>query len=203
MRDAENILRVVELQPDYMGFIFYPKSKRFVGNQFEMPESLPTNIKRVGVFVNELTKEILRLSTKHSLDFIQLHGNESVQQCGELKESGLGLIKVFSIDKHFDFKEIKPFEKIADYFLFDTKGENYGGTGRVFDWNILKQYDQQIPFFLSGGLSVSNISQTKDLLKMNLHAVDVNSSVEVVPGIKEISSIKEIKLELIKLHHNL
>lgn len=203
MRDQENILSVAKLLPDYMGFIFYPKSKRFVGNEFIIPKTLPKSIKRVGVFVNETSKEIIRLSQKHKLDFIQLHGSETVQQCYELKENGLGLIKVFSVDKYFNFAAVKPYEKIANYFLFDTKSGNYGGTGKAFDWSILKQYDQQIPFFLSGGLSVSNIQHTKDLLKMNLHAFDVNSSVELEPGIKEIPSLKEIKLEIIKLLHNL
>ena len=193
MRDAENILSVAELQPDYMGFIFYPTSKRFVGSQFEIPELLPKSIKRVGVFVNEMTKEILRLTNNHDLDFIQLHGGESVRQCAALKENGLGVIKVFSVDNHFDFKEVKPYKGTIDYVLFDTKSEYYGGTGRTFDWNSINKYDQQIPFFLSGGLNATNLEKTNDLVNMNLHALDINSGVEISPGVKSVDKIVEFK----------
>jgi phosphoribosylanthranilate isomerase len=193
MRDPENILQVSELHPDYMGFIFYPKSKRFVGTEFQIPEQLPKEIKRVGVFVNETTDNILALAKAHSLDFIQLHGNESAKQCVELKQNSLGVIKVFQVDAQFDFSEIDPYKKVVNYFLFDTKSTSYGGTGKSFDWNLLKQYDQEIPFFLSGGLSISNIEKTKEMNKMNLHALDINSGVEISPGLKAIEKIKELK----------
>lgn len=193
MRDSENILKVSELHPDYMGFIFYAKSKRFVGNEFRIPDQLSKGIKRVGVFVNETTDKIIALAKTHSLDFIQLHGNESVSQCAELKQNKLGVIKVFSVDAQFDFLEIVPFKKVVNYFLFDTKSDSYGGTGKSFDWNLLNQYDQEIPFFLSGGLSISNIEQTKDISKMNLHAFDFNSGVELSPGLKDVDKMTELK----------
>ena len=194
MRDSENILQVAKLQPDYIGFIFYSKSKRFVGDDFKIPEQLQKNIKRVGVFVNEGTQEILKLSAKHALDFIQLHGNESTEQCDEIKARGLGVIKVFQIDNHFDFVEINAFKKSVDYFLFDTKIESYGGSGKAFDWSLLNQYNQEIPFFLSGGLSASTIKDVTGLQGMNLHALDINSGVEVSPGLKRIELINELKL---------
>ena len=193
MRDSENILKVSELQPDYMGFIFYAKSKRFVGNAFRIPDQLSKDIKRVGVFVNETTDKILALAKTHSLDFIQLHGNEPVSQCAELKQNNLGVIKVFSVDAQFDFLEIVPYKKVVNYFLFDTKSDRYGGTGKTFDWNLLNQYDQEIPFFLSGGLSVENSQGIKILHGMNLHALDVNSGVEIFPGQKDIEKIKGLK----------
>ena len=194
MRDSENILQVAKLQPDYIGFIFYSKSKRFVGDDFKIPEQLQKNIKRVGVFVNEGTQEILKLSAKHALDFIQLHGNESTEQCDEIKARGLGVIKVFQMDNHFDFAEINAFKKSVDYFLFDTKTESYGGSGKAFDWSLLNQYNQEIPFFLSGGLSASTIKDVTGLHGMNLHALDINSGVEVSPGLKRIELINELKL---------
>ncbi|MBK5280332.1 MAG: phosphoribosylanthranilate isomerase [Bacteroidia bacterium] len=192
MCHAENISKVADLEPDYLGFIFYPKSKRFVGDDFEISGQLSRSIKRVGVFVNEKTEVILGLASKHGLDFIQLHGDESVTQCIELKQNRLGIIKAFSIDDQFNFDMVNAYKPVVDYFLFDTKSESYGGTGKAFNWRLLNQYDQQVPFFLSGGLSASNMKQTKDIMKMNLHGLDINSGVEVSPGVKDVDKIKEL-----------
>jgi phosphoribosylanthranilate isomerase len=193
MRDASNIIKVASLQPDYMGFIFYEKSKRFVGNDFSIPKEFPSMIKRVGVFVNEKVDAILKLVSKHKLDFVQLHGDEIPEDCKALKQNKVGVIKVFSIDNEFDFNKTKPYQLYTDFFLFDTKSESYGGSGKSFDWNLLKKYDQEIPFFLSGGLSPDNIQNIKELKGMNLHAIDVNSGVEVAPGLKDITKVKSIK----------
>ncbi len=193
MRDASNILEVSSLQPDYMGFIFYEKSKRFVGNSFSIPNGFSSSIKRVGVFVNEKTDTILKLVSKYKLDFIQLHGDETIENCKVLKENKIGVIKVFSIDDGFDFAKTKSYQSFVDFFLFDTKSESYGGSGKSFDWNLLKKYDQQIPFFLSGGLSPYNIQNMKELNGMNLHSVDVNSGVETAPGLKDLTKVKSIK----------
>jgi len=192
MRDRENILEVASLGPQYLGFIFYPRSPRFVGDDFRIPFKLPMSIKRVGVFVNAPNSEIQQKATSIGLDFIQLHGNESPEQCAELKAAELGVIKVFSVDKNFKFDVTTPYKKVVDYFLFDTKGKHYGGNATTFDWSILKKYDQQIPFFLSGGLSPENVSSLGDVLKMNLHALDLNSGVEVSPGLKNVEKIESI-----------
>ncbi len=193
MREQENILQLGELLPDYMGFIFYPKSKRFVGDAFRIPDKLPRSIKRVGVFVNEPTNKILALAKTHNLDVIQLHGSEPVSQCAELKNNNLGVIKVCSMDDQFDFLKMTPYKSVVNYFLFDTNSNSYGGTGKTFDWNLLNNYDQEIPFFLSGGLSISNIEQTRDIRKMNLHAFDFNSGVELSPGVKDIHKLIDLK----------
>lgn len=193
MRDAINIREVAVLQPDYMGFIFYEKSKRFVGNDFLIPKELPKEIKRVGVFVNESVESILKLVAQHPLDQVQLHGSESVEQCAHLKQAGVSVIKVFSVDSRFDFENTKPYQPYADFFLFDTRSEDFGGTGKTFDWHLLKNYDQQIPFFLSGGLSIENIQDIKSLKDMNLHAIDMNSGVETSPGLKSTKKIEAIK----------
>jgi len=193
MRDANNILAVGALQPDYMGFIFYEKSKRFVGNNFSIPKGLSQNIKRIGVFVNEKLDLMLTQAANFKLDYVQLHGDENLEVCKTLRENKIGVVKVFSIDGSFDFVTTKPYQSFSDFFLFDTKSESRGGSGKSFDWNLLKRYNQQTPFFLSGGLSPENIQHVKTLKGMNLHAIDVNSGAEVTPGIKDIEKIKIIK----------
>ena len=191
MRDAENIQRVASLSPDYLGFIFYSKSPRFVGNDFKIPADLHPGIQRVGVFVNESTQFIRAKAKSAGFTVVQLHGNESPDQAAALKDSGLNIIKVFSVGDDFNFTVTKPYEKSSDYFLFDTKGKLYGGNAKTFNWNILNQYDQEVPFFLSGGLSPENLEGIKDLHHMNIHALDLNSGVEISPGLKDPIKIQQ------------
>jgi phosphoribosylanthranilate isomerase len=193
MRDAENIMQVAALNPDYMGFIFYDKSPRYVGLDFRIPAAFPTNIIRVGVFVNASTEEMKRHYKLHKLDFLQLHGSESVKQCEELKQDNIKIIKVLSVDEQTDFDQTKFYSEVADFLLFDTKGKYFGGNSKTFRWQSLEQYDQQLPFFLSGGLSPENAKETESLSAMNLHALDVNSGVEASPGLKDLNKIKVIK----------
>jgi phosphoribosylanthranilate isomerase len=173
-----------------MGFIFYPESPRFVGEDFRLPADFPSSIQRVGVFVNETTSRILAKVGAVGLDCIQLHGNETVEQCEELKSSGLMVIKVFSVAYGFDFNVTKSFIPVVDYFLFDTKGKYYGGNATPFDWEILKRYDQEIPFFLSGGITPENLVDVASIRGLNLHALDVNSGVEEKPGIKSSDKLR-------------
>lgn len=194
MREDKNISEVASLKPDYMGFIFYAKSPRYVGEDFKT--ELPASVQRVGVFVNETTQQILNKVAGSRLDYVQLHGEESVAQCRELKHNNIKVIKVFSVDDEFDFEKTKPYKKAVDYFLFDTKGKFYGGNAVAFDWNILLRYDQEVPFFLSGGLGAANIEDVKGLKAMNIHAVDLNSGVEERPAVKDISKILEVKKKL-------
>jgi phosphoribosylanthranilate isomerase len=193
MRDAENIMQVAALSPDYMGFIFYPKSPRYVGEDFKIPALFPTNIIRVGVFVNESTEVMLRLTKLHKLNFLQLHGSESVQQCEELRNNNIKIIKVLSIDEQTDLELTKLYSAAVDYMLFDTKGKFYGGNAETFRWQRLEQYDQDLPFFLSGGLTPENIKGLTALNNMNLHAIDVNSGAEILPGLKDVQKIGKIK----------
>lgn len=184
MRDAANIEAVKELNPDYMGFIFYDKSPRYVGPDFKVPRMKNA----VGVFVNESTDKILDTGVK----IVQLHGNESPERCAGLKSKGITVIKAFSIDDDFDFEKTKSYADVTDYFLFDTKGKYYGGNAYPFDWNKLNDFDQSKPFFLSGGLNAGNLSNL-DLLKgMNLYALDLNSGVEDAPGLKNVDKIKNV-----------
>lgn len=191
MRDPENIREVATLQPDFMGFIFYKHSPRCVPDDWMLPE-INEKILRVGIFVNEHPENILKKVKRHRLDFVQLHGDEPVLVCDKLKAAGVGVIKVFSIDRYFDFRETSRYKGSVDYFLFDTKGKYYGGNAKTFDWNILRQYSQEIPFLLSGGITLDNIQSAAKLSGMNLHAIDVNSGAEVSPGIKDVDQVKRI-----------
>jgi len=192
MRDSVNISEVAGVRPDYMGFIFYKDSPRYVGENVEFPP-ISSSIQKVGVFVNEQTERIIRNVNDYQLDLVQLHGNETIDQCKKLKDAGIEIIKAFSVDEDFNFNVINPFKKYVRYFLFDTKGKYYGGNAKTFSWEILKKYDQELSFFLSGGVSPDNVNGIVDLKGMNIHAVDVNSGVEDSPGLKRIGKVKELK----------
>ena len=199
MRDHENIRQVAALSPHYLGFIFYPHSPRFVGWDFKMPDDLSPEINRVGVFVNESSKVIVERAQSLGLHYIQLHGNEAVDQCVELKDSGLKIIKVFSVGDDFDFAATASYKAVADYFLFDTRGKYFGGNARTFDWNLLNAYDQEVPFFLSGGLSPENIAEVKNIKDYNLYALDLNSGVEASPGLKDAGKVHAVIKAVSKL----
>jgi phosphoribosylanthranilate isomerase len=199
MKYPDNMLEVGSLLPDYMGFIFWPKSARYFDG--DMPD-LPKSIKKVGVFVNEIIPVILEKIAKYNLQAIQLHGQESVEFCSELKaKSGteIEIIKVFSADENFDFSVLKPYESVCDYFLFDTKGKLPGGNGITFDWRILENYPSSKPFFLSGGIGIEEIKNIKEISKTNLplYAIDINSKFEIEAGLKDIKRLKDLKIEII------
>lgn len=194
-----NVNEVAALQPDYLGFIFYEKSAR----NFEADE-IPAypDIKKVGVFVDASISFVMKKIKKYKLDVIQLHGNESVFFINEINQNifnsnlgnGVEVWKVLSVDTNFDFGNITKYENVVDKFLFDTKGKDKGGNGFAFDWNLLKEYPSTKPFILSGGISLENISEVKELLKTDLpiYAIDVNSKFEDSPGMKNISGLKKL-----------
>ncbi|PVY40753.1 phosphoribosylanthranilate isomerase [Pontibacter virosus] len=195
MRDPENIRQVAALEPDYMGFIFYEGSKRYCEN-FITPElltKLPDGIQKVGVFVNEAIEVIQEIVQKYKLDLVQLHGRETPAQCRELQEAGIRVIKAFSVDDQFSFENTLLYERYCEYFLFDTRGNNYGGNGTVFDWEILKGYLSDKPYFLSGGLNLDNL-QSKEFQKLRPKpfAIDVNSGFELEPGQKDVEKLNEL-----------
>lgn len=191
MREATNILDIGNMQPDFMGFIFYNKSPRFVGADFAMPGLLDKNVKRVGVFVNTDVSDIISTIGKHKLDMVQLHGDESTELCQKVK-SQAEVIKVFSIDDTFNFNVVKPYEAVVDYFLFDTKGPQRGGNGVAFDWRALRNYKGDVPFFLSGGINSNNAAFINEINHPRLFAIDVNSGIEIRPGLKDPSKFNEL-----------
>ena len=219
MKYTENIQQIAELKPDYLGFIFYEKSKR----NFEgiIPE-FSKSIKKTGVFVNEYTEIVISLIEEYRLDAIQLHGDESVDYIKELKnqleksreikieenksikkkknqnyisKNKLEIIKVFGIKDEFNFDILQPYLDVVDFFLFDTKGKERGGNGVQFDWSVLENYPFQKPFFLSGGIGLQDVEEVQEITKSNLpiYALDVNSKFEIKPGLKNINEVKNFK----------
>ncbi|UGS20229.1 phosphoribosylanthranilate isomerase [Flavobacterium cyclinae] len=195
MKDSENIMEISALQPDYLGFIFWEKSKRNMTLDV-IPELLETT-KRVGVFVNASIQEIASKINQYQLDIIQLHGNESVIFCKNVKKLGVEVIKVFSMDSNFNFSVVKDYVLAVDYFLFDTKGKLPGGNGITFDWNVLENYHFNVPYFLSGGIGTTEIDGLKEFLKSpgakKCYAIDVNSRFEKKPGIKNKIKLQKFK----------
>ena len=220
MKYKDNITDIATLDPDYLGFIFYDKSSRFFDGNIP---KLPQSIKKVGVFVNATIEEIIQKTEKHDLNLVQLHGDESPEFCSKLREylierrrnldpnyvssciesksyeipAYAGIVKVFSIKDHFNFDQLKPYESVCDYFLFDTKGQLPGGNGYTFNWEVLKNYPSTKPYFLSGGIGLEEVDNITKFLQRQesqyCHAIDVNSRFEIEAGLKNITLLKEFK----------
>jgi len=195
MREPENIVAIAALAPDYLGFIFWAPSSRYVN---QSTPTLTEEIKKIGVFVDATLDYIETIIKEHQLQAVQLHGNETSAYCKQIQYLGVEVIKAFSIQNDFDFSELKAYENSCDFFLFDTKGELPGGNGYCFDWSILKAYPSKKPFFLSGGIGIENVEELQKLLKTNLpiYAIDVNSKFESAPGIKKVNELRQFKKEL-------
>ena len=196
MREAANIQEVSTLAIDWMGFIFWPKSSRYVS---ERPDYLPKDVKRVGVFVDEEPEKIVSISRLYRLDYIQLHGHETTTDINQLRqaiaEHGSAtippqLIKAFSIATSEDLEQTKAYEGQADYFLFDTKGPSVGGNGIQFDWQVLENYHGQTPFLLSGGIGPEDAERIRTFHHPQCIGIDLNSRFEQSPGLKDIQKLK-------------
>lgn len=193
MRDRENICQVLNAEPDYLGFIFYEESSRYV-SESQMKEIIKLNFgetERVGVFVDETTDKILSYADKGFFDIVQLHGDESAEMVKVLKKEGLEVIKVFSVDDDFDLKVLTKYSEV-DYFLFDTKGKLPGGNGVKFNWDVIEKSKIKKPFFLSGGLGVEDMLDVKNFKSNNLNGLDFNSKLELEPGLKDVSKVREL-----------
>ncbi|WP_047420496.1 phosphoribosylanthranilate isomerase [Cellulophaga sp. Hel_I_12] len=194
-----NTAHVAALHPDYLGFIFWENSKR---NYQGTLDAIPHRIKKVGVFVDASITEIIEKIRSFGLVAVQLHGKESPEFCQELSEKSknIEIIKVFSVLDEFDFSLLAPYEKVCDFYLFDTKGKLPGGNGVTFDWTILKKYPSKKPYFLSGGIGLEEVKDLKLFFEIPTskycHAIDVNSKFELQPGLKDIDKLKELKSKL-------
>lgn len=203
MREPDNIRAIEGLDLDWMGFIFYPQSKRYVSDDDVIIRSIrQSKKKKVGVFVNEETSEILEKAKLYHLDMLQLHGKESIAQCQILKDSQFQIIKAFSIETKEDLKNVSNYEDVVDNFLFDTKCEGHGGSGRHFDWSILHAYQGNIPFLLSGGISPDSISGLLQFQHPKMLGIDVNSGFEIAPALKDAGKIQEFIKQIIKGERN-
>lgn len=200
MKFPNNIVDVANLKPDYMGFIFYPKSVRFADMKEvkETIKELPKDISKVGVFVNHPPSEVIDICQRFQLDFAQLHGDETLDYATEIKSKGIGIIKVFHMDNRFDWSQTKKFSSAADFFLFDTSSHQFGGSGQKFDWDLLKNYHNDTPFFLSGGIDVDDIPIIKKLRHSQLWGIDINSRLESSPAFKNINRLQTFINELKK-----
>jgi phosphoribosylanthranilate isomerase len=183
-----------ELGVQYIGFIFYAPSKRYVLNKLNVETLLnfrPKHAKKVGVFVNESLENIIAIADSTGLDIIQLHGDETPEYCAALSVH-YSVIKVFRVsDKAPDFSA---YLNCVDFFLLDTDSILYGGTGNHFNWDLIKGIDIPKPFFMSGGIGINDVGGIEVLAKTkagkNMLALDVNSQFEDSPGIKNLEKIK-------------
>jgi len=198
MLEAENIAEVAALNPDLMGFIFYPSSPRFAGLilNAEALHNLSPSIIKTGVFVNEDFNPIIRSVEQFYLDYVQLHGNETPDLCFRLRETGIRVIKTFSISAKHNFKDCSDFIACTDYFLFDTSTSGFGGSGNKFNWEELKNYDLDHPFFLSGGISANDLSKIQEVGNPMFYGIDLNSRFEIKPGLKDIVILKKFISEI-------
>lgn len=220
MRDAQNIRDVAALDIDLMGFIFYPKSPRFVSlisSQAGIipdysPERLnmavnadgkpgyifPKRIKRVGVFVDEMPQTIITYVYNYSLDYIQLHGKETPTLIDNLRRTlvpdlvpDLKVIKAFGITSADDLQQCEAYEGYADLFLFDTRTPLKGGSGRQFNWSVLEAYHGRTPFLLSGGIGPEDADRVKAFHHPQCVGIDLNSRFETAPAMKDVELLSK------------
>ena len=212
MRVGENIRAVEALGIDMMGFIFWPKSSRFVSRR---PDYLPTQCKRVGVFVDEDIEQVRRMVDDYGLSVVQLHGHESpdfVRQLRSLCGDSIAIIKAISVSSREDIAAYKDYAACVDYFLFDTKGKSVGGNGEKFDWSVLEAYKGDTPFLLSGGIGPEDVEDVKcqmsnakcsmsdvkcsmfnvqcSMSNVKCIGIDLNSRFEMAPALKDVAALR-------------
>ncbi|MGV3762601.1 phosphoribosylanthranilate isomerase [Parapedobacter sp.] len=190
LKHPDNIREVMALHPDYIGFICYPGSKRFIGELDETWVAGLRNVTKTGVFVDAAIHEVKSSIQRYGFQAIQLHGTETPVYCAELADLGVEIIKAFGIGEPFDWATVDIYASVVDYYLFDTKSPQHGGTGRRFNWALLERYPGSKPYFLSGGISAENMADARQLRDPRLYALDLNSRFETAPGLKDIALLK-------------
>ncbi len=210
MRDAQNIREVSQLGVDMIGMIFYPKSPRYVEMQSSHAGIIPDYAKedigvsvsakspaRVGVFVDDMVQNIVTRVVNYHLDYVQLHGNEPREMCENLRltldpdiRPGIKIIKAISVSDASDIQKYKEYVGAVDLFLFDTKCKMVGGSGQQFDWQVLEQYDGEVPFLLSGGIGPEDASRLHAFHHPKCIGIDLNSRFEIEPGVKDVEKLK-------------
>jgi phosphoribosylanthranilate isomerase len=195
-----NVRSIADLHPDYLGFIFYPLSSRYVGKALTvgMQEVIPETCRKVGVFVDMPATNVISHVQDNALDLVQLHGNETPQEAETIAKARIPAIKAFGLHADFDFSILKPFASLVYAFLFDTRHTKHGGSGEKFNWKLLEKYTLNVPFFLSGGLGPDDAEAILKIKHDLLFALDINSRFEHSPGLKDprlvagfISKIKD------------
>lgn len=194
LKFPDNIIQITALQPDYIGFIFYPLSSRYVGDSLSKSSvaAIPKSIKKIGVFVNETIESIEQKIVDYELDGLQFHGDENLEFLQYFKSKNILIIKSVSIDNEQSFQDLNRYENYVDYLLLDTATPHYGGSGNLFNWELLKLYTVNIPFFLSGGIGMEQIKIIKLLHHPQLVGIDCNSRLELSPGLKNVTLTKQL-----------
>lgn len=218
MRDANNINDVSNLSINWMGFIFYPKSPRYVRqissnagiipdySSLEMKnadENDAERIQRVGVFVDDMPQNIVTRVFNYHLDIVQLHGSESPVMIDNLRRTidpdirkGIKIMKAISVKSEEDIQRCKEYYGHADYFLFDTKTPMKGGSGEQFDWSVLQSYEGTTPFLLSGGIGPEDASRVRAFSHPRCIGIDINSRFEEEPAFKNVSMLRKFISEV-------
>jgi len=202
MTDADQVRELDEMGVEFAGFIFYPRSPRYVLKSMAAEEirRIRRRINKVGVFVNATADEVLKTVDACGLYLVQLHGDESPKVCERIADY-ITVVKAFRLaeDDNVLWK-IKDYQDVVDMFMFDTEGAGYGGTGKKFDWNMLRGLNIGKPFFLSGGITPDDAEALKEFQKepvaKNLFAIDINSKFEIMPGVKDMDKVRKFVGEL-------
>jgi phosphoribosylanthranilate isomerase len=202
LRDSANIQAIAALKPDFVGFIFYPKSPRWVGSDFghHSLAGIPNGIKKIGVFVNEEPDLMLQIAKQVGLDGVQLHGQETPATAAFFKSEGLLVLKAFGLNAGFNAETLPQFEDSSTHFLFDTATPLHGGSGKSFDWTLLENLSINLPSFLSGGISLQNVDAALETAFRLGLGLDVNSGLETSPGLKDIPRATEF-IERVRTFH--
>lgn len=190
MKHPENIKALAELNPDYVGFICYGLSPRYIADlSADAFDTLPDSVYKTAVFVNEDADKINILINQFGFNAVQLHGSESPEFCQALRDKVI-VFKAFGVDDDFDFTQLNDYKEFVDYFMFDTKTIGHGGSGETFNWGILDKYNLDVPFFVCGGLSLENVASVKEIKHPAFYGVDLNSRFETAPGLKDIEKLR-------------
>lgn len=188
MRDSENMKAIADLDVDFMGMIFYPRSKRYVS---EVPSFRPSRQKLIAVFVNAPITDVVKTVETYGCDGIQLHGDETPEYIRSLKTVCNHLvIKAFQIATAEDLQKTSQYENLCDYFLFDTATPSYGGSGESFDWSVLAEYQGKTPFLLSGGIGAESVERIQQFLHPQFAGIDINSKFETCPAMKDVEKVR-------------
>ena len=193
LNDPLNTREMAEAGADFLGFIFYNGSRRYVGDHpaADLFRNLPEHTRKVGVFVNEQPEKVIEIANRFSLNAVQLHGQEPAGFCQTIRQGGKQVIKAFGIDEDFDFNCLEPYLEACDYFLFDTHTRHHGGSGMKFPWHKLRDYTMNKPFFLSGGIGPDDVQMIREIFHKAFYAADINSRFEKTPGMKDTQLVRK------------
>jgi phosphoribosylanthranilate isomerase len=195
MTQPEQVCKLAAMGVSFAGFIFYPKSPRYVFKNMTTNQIRKENsINKVGVFVNATIEEVLHMVDECRLHMVQLHGDESPKFCEKISDY-VSVVKAFRLSDNDSVEWMtRPYMDVCDMFMFDTLGAGYGGTGKKFDWTVLKNVSIGKPYFLSGGIEPGDEERLKDFTTepaaKALFSFDINSKFESSPGVKDMEKVK-------------